>query len=99
ASVAQFTFALLLELCHRVGSHSDSARSGDWSRQPDFSYWLSPQTELAGKTMGLIGTGRIGAQVAVIARAMGMRVIAYHYRREPGTNSEGMEWTSLEDLL
>jgi len=81
-AVAQFTFALLLELCHRVGLHSDSVHAGDWSSCPDFCYWKTPQMELAGKTMGIIGYGAIGQAVGNIARAFGMRVLAYsrtHY--------------------
>jgi len=100
ASVAQYTIGLLLELCHRVGAHAESTRSGDWSRSPDWTYWRHPQTELEGKTLGLIGAGRIGVQVGRIASALGMNVLAYHYRREPGGRSEdGFEWASLEDLL
>jgi len=75
-SVAQFVFALLLELCHRVGAHSESARGGDWAASPDFCYWRSPLTELAGKTLGIVGMGRIGEIVARIAAAFGMRVVA-----------------------
>ena len=81
-AVAQFTFALLLELCHRVGLHSDSVHHGEWSACPDFCYWKTPQMELAGKTMGIIGYGAIGQAVANIARAFGMNVLAYsrtHY--------------------
>jgi len=77
ASVAQQVFALLLELTNRTQLHSDSVRAGDWARSRDFSYQLSPLTELAGKTMGIIGFGRIGQAVAGIARAFGMEVLAY----------------------
>jgi glycerate dehydrogenase len=75
--VAQFTFALLLELCHHVQRHSDDVRSGGWSRNPDWSYHLTPLIELAGKTIGIIGYGRIGQEVGNIARAFGMKVIAH----------------------
>ena len=81
-AVAQFTFALLLELCHQVGLHSNSVHNGEWSTCPDFCYWKTPQMELAGKTMGIIGYGAIGQAVANIARAFGMNVLAYsrtHY--------------------
>ena len=60
ASVAQFAIALLLELCHHVGAHSQAVRQGEWSRNPDWSFWKSPLVELAGKTMGIVGFGRIG---------------------------------------
>jgi glycerate dehydrogenase len=75
-TVAQFTMALLLELCHHVGAHWRSVAAGDWARCPDFGYWLTPQIELAGKTMGIVGAGRIGRQVASLARAFGMQVLA-----------------------
>lgn len=71
-SVAQITFALLLELTHHVGRHSDSVRDGKWSRCADFCYWETPLVELASKTMGVIGSGRIGSQVLKIAEAFGM---------------------------
>src|SRR6185369_10218022 len=77
ASVAQFVFALLLELCHHVGSHSDAVRSGEWSKSPDWSFWKSPLVELAGKTMGVVGYGRIGRRTGAIAEAMGMKVISF----------------------
>ncbi|GHU99848.1 glycerate dehydrogenase [Clostridia bacterium] len=76
ASVAQLVFALLLELCHRAGEHSRSVLSGQWGKSADFCYWNFPQVELAGKTMGIVGLGRIGSQTAEIARAFGMKVIA-----------------------
>jgi glycerate dehydrogenase len=76
ASVAQAAIALLLELCNRVQLHSDAARSGEWSRNPDWSYAKTPLVELAGKTMGIVGFGRIGQQVARIAEALGMRIIS-----------------------
>ncbi len=75
-SVAQFTFALLLELCHRVGLHSDAVRGGEWARSPEFCFWKTPQVELAGKTFGVVGLGRIGRRVAELARAFGMQVVA-----------------------
>ncbi|MCX6626107.1 MAG: D-2-hydroxyacid dehydrogenase [Candidatus Solibacter sp.] len=90
ASVAQFVFALLLELCHNVKLHADSVRAGEWSRHADWSFWKSPLVELEGKTMGVVGFGRIGRSVGRIADAMGMRVIA---------NYPGFRWTPLDELL
>ena len=87
ASVAQQVFALLLELTNRTQRHSDSVRAGDWARCRDFCYWLSPLTELAGKTMGIIGFGRIGQAVAGIAEAFGMRVLAH----DPAQKLEPLE--------
>jgi glycerate dehydrogenase len=77
AGVAQLVFALLLEFCFQARLHSDSVHAGEWERSRDFCYWKAPLTELAGKTMGIIGYGRIGQQVARIAEAFGMRVLAY----------------------
>ena len=69
ASVAQYTIALLLELCHHVGEHARSVKNGDWTACPDWCYWNYPLTELDGKTMGVIGFGRIGRAAARIAAA------------------------------
>lgn len=76
-SVAQLTFALLLELCHHTGEHSRRVlEEKAWSRQPYYCFWDFPLSELAGRTMGVVGLGRIGVRVAEIARAFGMNVIA-----------------------
>ena len=83
SAVAQFTFALLLELCHQVGLHNSSVHNGDWTNSPYFCYWKTPQMELAGKTLGIIGFGRIGRAVGKIAKALGMNVIAYNRSRHP----------------
>lgn len=99
ASVAQFVFALLLELCHNVGRHADAARAGEWSRNPDWCFWNSPLVELAGKTMGIIGFGRIGRQTARIADAMGMRVVANDTNHADPLEYDGFRWASVEELL
>lgn len=78
AAVAQFTMALILEMCHRIGLHNHSVHQGDWRKSANFCYWLTPQMELAGKTIGIIGFGRIGRAVGNLAKAFGMRVIAYN---------------------
>src|SRR5437867_6147637 len=80
-SVAQFVFALLLELCHNVGLHNQAVRAGQWSQSKDWCFWRTPLVELEGKNLGVIGFGRIGQQVAKIADAMGMRVLAYAPRQ------------------
>lgn len=95
AAVAQFTMALILELCHRVGLHNHSVHQGDWCRSETFCYWLTPQMELAGKTLGIIGYGRIGQAVGALARAFGMEVLAYHPRR----NLSGKPYVELDTLL
>lgn len=77
-SVAQLTFALILELCHHIGLHAASVRAGEWSSSIDFSYWKTPLVELSGRTLGIVGFGQIGQAVARIALAFGMKVIANH---------------------
>lgn len=98
-SVAQFTMAMLLELCHQIGRHDASVHAGDWTRSPDFCYWRSPLVELAGKTMGLIGLGRIGTEVAKLADAFGMRVLAYKPKQQEAPPLELIKWASLDELL
>ncbi|MHA4736789.1 D-2-hydroxyacid dehydrogenase [Dyadobacter sp. MSC1_007] len=96
ASVAQQTFALLLSLVNRAETHSQSVFAGEWTSSPDFCYWKTPLTELAGKTMGLIGLGDIGSQVANIALAFGMNVIAYRKHPVP---VDGIEMVPLDDIF
>jgi glycerate dehydrogenase len=74
-SVAQHTFALLLELSNHTALHAAAVSAGEWSRSADFCFWKTPIVELAGLTMGIVGFGSIGRRVAEIARAFGMRVI------------------------
>jgi glycerate dehydrogenase len=95
-SVAQFVFALLLELCHRVGLHDAAVHAGEWQRAPDFSFAVAPLIELAGKTMGVVGYGRIGRRVAALARAFGMSVLVHSRSRGAG---EDVAWCGLEELF
>lgn len=97
-AVAQYVFALLLALCHRVELHSESVYSGDWTTSVDFCYWKSPLIELAGKTMGIIGVGRIGKRVSEIALAFGMNVVAYAPRPNFELVSDRFKYVDLEDL-
>jgi len=97
-AVAQFTFSLLLELCNRVGLHSDAVHNDEWTNCPDFCFWKTPQMELAGKTLGIIGFGRIGRAVGRIAKAMGMNVIAYNRSRHPEGAAIG-KYVDLDTLL
>ena len=99
ASVAQFVFALLLELCHNVGLHAAAVRAGEWTRNPDWSLRKSPLVELAGKTMGILGFGRIGRQTARIADAMGMAVVASDPRQSDPPPWAGFRWAGVEELL
>jgi len=92
-SVAQLVFALLLEICHHTDHHSRAVHAGRWTSNPDFCFWDYPLMELAGKTMGIVGYGRIGKKVAGIARAFGMNVLAWtRTPRDP-------ECVSLDELL
>ena len=79
-SVSQFAIALLLEICHHIGHHSDTVYAGKWADNPDWCYWDYPLIELQGKTYGLLGCGNIGVHTAEIARALGMQVITYDAR-------------------
>jgi len=99
SSVAQFTFALLLELCHHAGAHADSVRAGDWTASKDFCYWHYPLIELAGKTMGIIGFGRIGQATARIAAAFGMSVLAYDEYQNPAAETDVIRYAELDHLL
>jgi glycerate dehydrogenase len=97
-SVAQFVFALVLHHCHNVAHHSAAVKSGEWERRGEFCFWDSPLAELRGRTMGLVGFGRIGQRTGEVARAFGMEVIAYDVVREvdPGYP---FGWRELEELF
>ena len=98
-SVAQYTFALLLELCHHVALHSDAVFDGEWQRCESFSFWKTPQIELAGLTLGIIGCGRIGRRVAEIANVFGMRVLGMTRHPETAGSPDGLfEWATLDEI-
>ena len=104
ASVSQFSIALLLEVCHHIGHHSDSVHAGRWADNADWCYWDHPLIELEGKTIGIIGFGRIGQQEGRIAKALGMNVIAYDLYpndrgREIGTYVELDELYAAADVI
>lgn len=96
--VAQYAIALLLELCHRIGEHSTTVFAGDWTTNADWCYWNSPQMELAGKTIGIIGYGRIGQKVGAIAAALGMTVIANDRSHTEGIVA-GAKMVDLDQLF
>lgn len=98
AAVAQYTMALLLELCHQIGLHDTSVHRGDWIKSASFCYWLTPQMELAGKTIGIVGFGRIGRAVGRLAKAFGMRVLAYN-RSQCEEGREIGQYVDLDTLL
>lgn len=98
AAVAQFTIALMLELCHQIGIHDRSVHQGDWIKSSNFCYWLTPQMELGGKTLGIIGFGRIGRAVAQLAKAFDMRVIAYN-RSQCEEGRQIAEYVDLDTLF
>ena len=97
-AVAQFATALLLELCHHVGKHSDDARSGSWAKHPDFCYWLNPLVELDGKTLGIVGFGRIGQAFARIAQALGMSVLACANHPDLRLESDTLRYATLDEI-
>ncbi len=97
-SVAQMTFALLLELCHRAGHNARTVSEGRWSASPDWCYWDFPLVELEGLTLGIVGFGRIGLAVAELGRVFGMNVVAH--TRTPATNAPAwVKFTGLEKLF
>lgn len=98
ASVSQFSIAMLLELCHHIGAHDASVRKGDWENCEDWCYWNFPLIEMEGKVMGIIGFGRIGQAEGQIAKALGMKVLAF----DPFPNESGKkigEYVSMDELF
>ena len=93
-NVTQAVFALLLELTNRTGHHSQTVHEGRWSASPDFCYWDGELVELAGRTLGIVGYGRIGKAVAAVGSAFGMQILAH--RR---TASDDPQFVSLDRLL
>ncbi|MDR0759257.1 MAG: D-2-hydroxyacid dehydrogenase [Treponema sp.] len=98
AAVGQFAIALLLEICHHAGYHDKTVHEGRWEKNPDWCYWDYPLIELADKTMGIIGFGRIGQVTGTIAKALGMKVIAYDgYPNDRG--KQIASYVSLDELF
>lgn len=99
AAVAQLAIALLLEVCHHVGEHGDSVKAGEWTRNQDFCYWKKPLIELDGKTLGIIGYGNIGQRTALIAQALGMRILVNSRTPRKELESDTMRYVSREELF
>lgn len=97
-AVAQFTFALLLELCHHVSLHDKAVKNGEWSTCGSFSFWKTPQIELQDLTLGVIGFGRIGQQVARIGSAFGMKILVTSRTRQNNPADIPFEWATLDDI-
>ena len=98
-AVGQFAIGLLLEICHHIGHHSAAVRDGRWTTNPDWCFWDYPLIELAGKTMGIIGYGRIGQATGRIAQALGMKVLAHDAYENPDLVNENCHYTDLETLF
>ena len=97
-SVAQYVFALLLEICHHVGEHNEVVHEGAWTKSKDFCFWNYPMIELAGKTMGIIGMGRIGLVTSTIAQAFGMNILAYNPSKKESLTSDTFKYVELDEL-
>lgn len=99
AAVGQFAIALLLEICHHIGHHNQAVHEGKWAQNEDWCFWDYPLIELAGKTMGIIGYGRIGQATGKIAQALGMRVLAYDAYPDMTLECVGCQYADLEEVL
>lgn len=99
SSVSQMAIALLLEICHHVWVHSESVKNGEWSNNEDWCFWKYPLIELADKTAGIIGYGRIGRATGKIAQALGMNIIAYDEYEDKSLESNNMRYAGLDELF
>ncbi|MFW6158216.1 MAG: D-2-hydroxyacid dehydrogenase [Planctomycetota bacterium] len=95
-SVAEHVFALVLELCHHVALHDRAVKDGAWSGADDFCFWSAPLVELAGKTLGIVGFGRIGRRVGEIGHAFGMTVLAHDVRQVDPPEYPAFAWADLD---
>lgn len=97
--VAQLVFALILEIVNNVALHNKSVKDGDWCRSEHFCYWKTPIAELAHKTLGIVGFGKIGSAVAQIANAFGMKVIAYSPNTRNYSGFGKVDFVSLDQVI
>ncbi|MFT5299606.1 MAG: glycerate dehydrogenase [Mariniblastus sp.] len=98
-SVAQHVMACILSFIHKPHEHYQAIQAGQWQASKSFSFWLSPLTELSGKTMGIVGLGKIGRATAKLAAAFGMKVIASSRTHVNPLDVDGFEWKSIEELF
>lgn len=98
-AVAQYVMALLLEMCHHVWAHSESVKCGEWENNKDWCYWKYPLIELYGKTIGIIGFGRIGQATARAAQGLGMKVLAFDNNKNMKLENENCTYVSLNDIF
>lgn len=98
-SVSQFAIALMLEACLHIGHHDRTVHEGRWQNSQDWCYWDYPLIELAGKTYGLLGCGRIGIHTAEAAKGLGMHVIAYNRSQSQAAKNLGVEFVELDELF
>jgi glycerate dehydrogenase len=98
-SVAQFVFALLLEMCHHIGGHDAAVHEGGWTRCKDFCFWNTPLVELAGKKFGILGFGRIGRRVGELAHAFGMEVLASSRSKGADPGYSPFRWVDVPTLF
>ena len=98
-SVAQFVFALILELCHHLGAHQQAVQSGEWTEAPDWCFWKAPQLLLKDKKLGIVGFGRIGRRVGELAHAFGMEVMAFDPQSQTSPAYAPFHWTSLKEVF
>ena len=98
-AVGQFAIALLLEVCHHIGDHSNAVNKGDWTNNQDWCFWNHPLIELAGKTIGIIGYGRIGQTTGRIAQALGMKVLAFDTFKNESLVSDTCRYAEMDEVI
>src|SRR5690606_38691359 len=97
--VAQFAKSLLLEMCHHIGDHNRAVQEGKWTKSLDFCFWNTPLIELTGKTMGIIGFGRIGQGTAKVAQAFGLEILAYNSSKDDSLESDTCKYVELDEFF
>jgi glycerate dehydrogenase len=98
-AVGQFAIALLLEICHHIGDHSNAVHTGRWEYCPDFCFWDYPLIELAGKTLGIIGFGKIGQTTGRIAKSLGMNILAYDTHKNPSLEDDTCRYAPPDEVF